>query len=54
MKMFINGKATGASDGEVIAVFNPATNEIIDTVPAATESDVHDAIRQFREAFCVQ
>ena len=44
MKMYINGKPADASDGEVIAVVNPATNEVIDTVPAATEKDVYDAI----------
>ena len=44
MKMFINGKPVDSSDREVIEVINPATNEVIDTVPSATEQDVHDAI----------
>ena len=44
MKMYINGKPTDASDGEVIAVINPATNEVIDTVPSATEKDVYAAV----------
>lgn len=44
MKMTIDGKQVNASDNEVIEVYNPATNQVIDTVPAATEADVATAV----------
>ena len=34
MKMYIDGAAADASNGEVIEVLNPATGELIDTVPS--------------------
>lgn len=40
MKMYINGRPASASNGESIEVLNPATNEVIDTVPSATKEDV--------------
>ena len=45
MKMIINGKQVDASNGEVIEVLNPATGKVVDTVPAATEEDVAQAVR---------
>jgi len=39
MDMIINGKHLQASDGKTIAVTNPATGELVDTVPAATRED---------------
>lgn len=48
MKMFINGEAVDASDGKTIAVTNPATGEVIDTIPAATAEDVKAAIAAAR------
>lgn len=44
MKMYINGRPASASNGEVIEVLNPATNEVVDTVPSATKEDVKSAI----------
>ena len=44
MKMIINGEHVDASDKKVIDVVNPATGEIIDTVPAATADDVQRAL----------
>lgn len=44
MKMFIDGVAVDASDGQTIEVTNPATGEVIDTVPAATPEDVKKAV----------
>ena len=44
MKMIINGKEAGASDGSTIEVLNPANGKVIDTVPAATEDDVRQAV----------
>ena len=46
MKMIIDGKAADASDGKVIEVTNPANGKVLDTVPAATESDVKLAVEK--------
>lgn len=50
MKMFINGAAVDSSDGASIDVINPATNEVVDTVPAATAQDVAAAVQYARAA----
>lgn len=44
MQMIIGGKGVDASNNEVIEVVNPATGQVIDTVPAATEEDVARAV----------
>src|SRR5262245_33087560 len=44
MDMLIDGGWTGASDGQVDPVLNPATNDQIDTVPPATGADVGRAL----------
>ena len=49
MKMFIDGNWRDAADGSVIHVLNSATQEEIDTVPQATESDVLEAISAAQE-----
>lgn len=46
MKMFINGAAADASDGQVIEVINPATGAVIDTIPSATKEDVEMAVEK--------
>jgi succinate-semialdehyde dehydrogenase/glutarate-semialdehyde dehydrogenase len=46
MKMIIDGKAVGASNGATIDVLNPATGKVIDTVPAATEDDIKLAVEK--------
>lgn len=50
MKMVINGQFVDASDKKSLNVINPATGEIIDTVPAATEADVAYAVAIAKEA----
>lgn len=40
MQMFIGGKKVGALDGKTFDVINPATHQVIDTVPAATKDDL--------------
>ena len=50
MKMFIDGKAVDSSDGQTIEVTNPATGEVIDTVPAATAEDVARAVECAKKA----
>ena len=49
--LYINGKWVPASGGEKIEVINPATEEIIGTVPVGTEDDLNDAILAARSAF---
>lgn len=49
MQMIINGIKRNASDGSVIEVRNPATQEVIDTVPAATDADIGEALAAAQE-----
>lgn len=44
MKMIINGIKCDSSDGKTMEVINPATMEVIDTIPKATEEDVNRAL----------
>ncbi len=44
MKMLINGQPADAKDGAVIEVTNPATGQVIDTVPSASKEDVDRAV----------
>ncbi len=49
--MYINGEFTkGNANGE-IGVTNPATEEVLDTVPRGTPEDVEIAVRSSKEAF---
>ena len=42
--MIIGGKAVDSGSGSTIKVLNPATGELIDTVPDAAEEDIREAI----------
>ncbi|MBR6323159.1 MAG: aldehyde dehydrogenase [Lachnospiraceae bacterium] len=44
MKMLLAGKYTDASNGETFNVVNPATGEVVDTVPQGTLEDLDRAI----------
>lgn len=44
MKMIINGKKTDSSDGKTQNIINPATLQVIDTVPSATAEDITRAV----------
>ena len=44
MKMLIGGKEVDASNGATMNNLNPATGEVIDTVPCATAEDLETAI----------
>ena len=44
MKSLIGNKWCDSSDNKVIEVYNPATNELIDTVPSLTKEDVERGI----------
>src|SRR5262245_9463604 len=49
--MYINGEFTkGSAEGE-IEVTNPATEEILDTVPRGNAEDVKSAVRSSKDAF---
>ena len=49
MKSLIGNTWRDASDGNVIKVTNPATGELVDTVPSLTEEDVLEAINYAHE-----
>jgi len=44
MKMLIGGKEVNAKDGKTTEIINPATMEVVDTVPVATFEDVEEAV----------
>ncbi len=49
-KMFIGGEWTGAEGGRTLPVVNPATEEIIATVPSSSPADVDRAVAAARDA----
>jgi acyl-CoA reductase-like NAD-dependent aldehyde dehydrogenase len=49
--MYINGGVTRGSASSEIEVTNPATEEVLDTVPRGTPEDVETAVRAARQAF---
>src|SRR5579859_7351183 len=50
-QMWINGAYTTGSSGKVIEVHNPATEEIVDTAPAANAADINQAVTAAQAAF---
>ncbi len=50
MKNLVAGEFKDASNGAVIEVYNPATNELLDTVPNATAEDVDACVKKAVEA----
>lgn len=50
MKMLLNGRKVDSSNGQVVEVTNPATGELLDTVPSATREDVDAAVAYAVEA----
>ncbi|MFN4182462.1 MAG: aldehyde dehydrogenase family protein, partial [bacterium] len=53
MHMLIGGKWTESESGEWMEIRNPATGEIVDSVPEGTKSDAHRAISTAQEAFAI-
>src|SRR5690349_4973169 len=49
--MYINGRSTNGEAKEEIAVQNPATEEIIDSVPRGTLQDIEAAVQAAKSAF---
>ena len=50
MKSLIGKEWRDAKDGSVIEVKNPATNELIDTVPSLSAEEVNEAVDYAYEA----
>lgn len=50
-KLYINGKWTEGTGSEQLTVINPATEEVVGTVPEASTVDMVEAITAAREAF---
>lgn len=50
-QLYINGEWTDSTGNETADVINPATGEVIDTVPVGTEEDVDKAVAAAKEAF---
>jgi betaine-aldehyde dehydrogenase len=50
-EMWIANRWTGAADGRVFEVRNPATEEVLDTAPRASAADVERAVGAARAAF---
>src|SRR5574339_20014 len=50
-RMYINGEFTKGNSQREIEVTNPATEEVIDSVPRGTAEDVDEAVRTSQEAF---
>ena len=50
-KFFVAGEYRDSESGEVTEIRNPATGEVVDTVPKGTVSDVRQAIDVAAEAF---
>ena len=50
-KMWIGGKWCESASGESVDSINPATSEVIATIPRGTEADAHKAIQAARSAF---
>lgn len=51
MRMWINGVWVDSASGQVIEVTDPATEEVLDTVPAGTPADVERAVMAAKVAF---
>ena len=50
-QMWINGQFTGAASGRTIDVHDPATEEVIERVPAGDAADVDAAVSAASAAF---
>lgn len=51
MQIYMNGRFTASESSETLDILNPATEEIIDTVPNGNEADAHKAIAAAKEAY---
>jgi acyl-CoA reductase-like NAD-dependent aldehyde dehydrogenase len=51
MKMWINGAWVDSASGQTIEVVDPATEEVLDSVPAGTPEDIENAVAAAKRAF---
>ncbi|MBV9544680.1 MAG: aldehyde dehydrogenase family protein, partial [Chloroflexi bacterium] len=51
MQMFVDGERVGAASGATMEVRNPATGEVVDSVPRADADDTRRAIEAAHQAF---
>ncbi|GAE35243.1 CoA-acylating methylmalonate-semialdehyde dehydrogenase [Halalkalibacter akibai] len=51
LKNYINGQWVNANSGETLDVINPATNEVLASVPVSSTTDVDQAVKAATEAF---
>ncbi len=49
--MWVNGRRVDSTSGQAVEVINPATEEVLDAVPAGTAADVDRAVAAARAAF---
>ncbi|MFQ3905562.1 aldehyde dehydrogenase family protein [Staphylococcus sp. Mo2-7] len=49
-KVFINNEFIESKSTDTADVINPATEEVIDTISFATESEVNDAVEKSKHA----
>ena len=49
--MYVNGRHTSGRAAGAIEVSDPATGELIESVPRGTAADVEDAVAAARDAF---
>ena len=50
MKSLIGKNWVDSNDGKVINVYNPATNELVDTVPSLTKEQIDEAVQEAKKA----
>ncbi len=50
-RFFIGGELISADGREALEIYNPATGEVVDTVPQATEADADAAVQAAQAAF---
>ena len=50
-QLYIDGSWSGSDGDSILTVLNPATEEVIGTVPEGTVSDVERAVAAARRAF---
>ncbi|KJE49561.1 MULTISPECIES: D-glyceraldehyde dehydrogenase [Acidiplasma] len=51
MQIYINGEWRDSSSKDVLNKYNPANGQVIDTFPAATKTDVDDAVDAAEDSF---
>lgn len=50
-EMYINGRFTPSTSGDTMTILNPATEEVLGSVPNGNEADAHKAVAAAHDAF---